>query len=727
MYLLGVSAFNPLKHDLQFERFLTEGRIKSGTLPDVDIDLSDQTRFIEEYLYLHYGDAACRISTDMVLKLKSSIKDTERAFFTSVRPETEKLTKSFPPIPQGMDEHEFVFGKEEADGSHTPGLIDTNPDLQKYANENPEVWQTVSEMLGVMRNKSTHACGFLIADKPVQEYIPVTYINGTRVSAFSPKQVELAGLIKFDFLGLNTLKDVEECLRSIKERTGIDVDPFNLPEDPKCYEAFAKGETETVFQFNTPTVIPYLKAIQPKSIDDLAAITALCRPGTLDAPAGDGRTLAKLFIDRSQGEPIKYIHDDLEPILAETKGIQLYQEQTLRIFRDIAGYSYEQAEVVRRGIGKKIESVLESCMGDLRTACLNRGWNDQQINLLIDQIMASSRYSFNKAHAISYAYNAYACMWLKTNYPLDWWKATLSNAHKDETATVFWSHVKDFTDLPMLNLSTQKYEIHGDRLVSPLSIITGLGPKTFKSLIDHSPYRNLEHFISIHFNKREKGLKSPVTKSSVFKLIAAGVLDSLLPDPKAPVDQKIYAFLQAKAEFNKEKSIEAVPEEYFNMTTFSRYMLKKSLVKMYSEDLRPMILPSVGGFISAGQWKLKSHTMKYKNEINYLNGRDFSVFKDNVENKENFLLPYDVYFGLVAYILDEKTFTYQGKSKQATKVWIDVNGYVSEEVIWPDYGTNMAKYGYKNNICLIIMRANEGRDGKNRLGIYDIRPILTKK
>lgn len=217
LYLLGVSAVNPLKHGLSFGRFLTEGRIKANTLPDVDMDVSTGGRDkLMEYLENKYGDRFCRISTDALLKLKSSIKDAERAILGLVRDETEALCKTLPNEPQGTNSRDLVFGVEK-DGSHEPGLLETHAGLKAYADSNPEIWEMITEMLGIQRQKSIHACGVVIADRNVQEYCPIIYINETRVTGFSPKSIENAGLVKYDILGLNTLLDIQECLKSIRD------------------------------------------------------------------------------------------------------------------------------------------------------------------------------------------------------------------------------------------------------------------------------------------------------------------------------------------------------------------------------------------------------------------------------------------------------------------------------------------------------------------------------
>lgn len=732
LYLIGVSGINPLKHRLSLGRFLTAGRIAANSLPDVDMDVSDQDRVIQ-YLKEKYGDSVCRLSTDLLLRIKSSIKDAERSFFGRVRPEVERMTTKLPSTPQGTNDYEFVFGKYAKTGELIePGLYDTNLQLRRYADENPEIWNVISEMLGIQRNKSTHACGFIITDRPITEYLPIIKVNDEWVTGYSPKSAEAAGLVKFDLLGLNTLRDIRLAVKSIKDRTGQVLDPFHLPYDEKCFHQFAAGASESVFQFDTPTVRPYLIKIKPKSIDDLAAITSLCRPGTLDAPSGDGRTLAEVFVARAAGEPITYVHPDLEPILKETYGIQLYQEQTIQIFKDIGGMDDAQADEVRRGIGKKIASVLDQATSKLRESCLARGWTEDQVKLLMEQIMASARYSFNKSHAVSYAYVAYACMYLKTNYRLDWWKAILSNSSKDELATKFWRHVSSFTSLPDINMSKDDYEIVDDRIVAPFSILSGVGEKSYEDLMRHKPYKSLEHFVRSHFPTKEEEnakkaakkageklkseRKSAINAGIARKLIAAGVLDSMF-EKDMQIESKLMLFEQVRGQVRGKKP-ETVPEEFASISTLGKYLLKKQLVQIHSEDLRPVMLSNRG----AMQVPVKlADTRGWFTQDGYpvLDGPQLEYFKSKLAagyplghliRQFDMLLPRDQgpygspaitgdqerRFYVLAYVISEKSFPYKNKTKYANRMVLDVNGFFTEEMLWPGRESDEAEMGYKN-------------------------------
>jgi DNA polymerase-3 subunit alpha len=741
LYLIGVSSVNPIKHGLSFERFLTEGRIKANTLPDVDIDVSNQPK-VFDYLKNKYGDRVCRLSTDTLLKIKSSIKDAERAVLGYTRPATEKLCAKLPAPLQGTDDKKFVFGYIDETGAHHKGLIESSEELKKYSQDNPEIWEMVSEMLGIQRQKGTHACGIIITDKPVTDYMPIIKISDQWVTGFSPKSIESAGGVKYDILGLNTLRDIQSCLDEIKKRHSIHINPWDLPEDQRCFDEFAHGNTVSVFQFDTPTVRPYLISIKPKSIDDLAAITALCRPGTLDAPSGeeDGETLAELYVKRAKkSKTIRFIHKDLENITGKTMGIQLYQEQTLQIYRNIGEFSFEEAEAVRRGIGKKDEAVLSESTKRLEKVCLSKGWSQSQIQLLVEQIMASARYSFNKSHAISYAYVAYACMWLKTNYPLEWWKAILSNANKDEVATKFWRYVQDLVVLPDVNKSAENFEIVGDKLMAPLSLINGIGEKTYMDIIKHVPYSSIQDFCNKHFSKQEGDkTRRPVHTGIVLKLITAGALDSMF-DLRATIEDKISIFNTAKAWAKDSNKIEPVPEEYYNITDLGRYMIRKKVVSIYSADLREKMLPCRGGRFVTGKY---NNSMKFwitQDRLLVIDGNQMEWIKDMLQSgkyeeltsrlelfaPDGVNLTFDnrnYFVATLAYVVSESALPYKNKTKQATKLVLDANGYFSEEVLWPAFNADIAQMGYEGLPCLAVYRLNE-----KSVSLQELKPLLRQE
>lgn len=711
IYLMGISGVNPLKHGLSFERFINEGRIIGNTMTDVDMDIGNRDAAVE-YLKNKYGNRMVQLSVDVKTKIKTAIKDCERAILGAVRKETEDICTALPNPPQGADEYDFVFGYTDDDGNYQKGLLEITPALQEYQERNPEIWASIVQTLGTLKNKGAHACGIVIAPNPISDYIPLTSVSGSPVTGFSPKSLETSGLIKYDILGVNTLLDIGECLKLIEQRTGEKLDPYSLPDDEEVYKQFHLGNTETVFQFNTQAVIPYLAEIKPMSRDDLSTVTALVRPGALDAPSDDGRTMAQVYVARRKGEVVKYIHPDLEPILKDTSAVIVFQEQIIRIFKEIGGFSAVQAEDARRAVGKKDEKLLRETLNKLDEPCRARGWSDSQINQLKQQISASGRYSFNASHSTSYAYIGYACQYLKTKFPLEWWTAVLKNSSKTELPK-FWPHCGHFVDLPDINLSGEGFEIQGDKIRAPISIINGIGDAAYHQLVEGRPYKDLEDFVI----KSKKGGKA-VHKGVVVKLIAAGLLDSLYENKDLDIEDKIYEYFKVKAKVEGIKKIEEVPEEYRKLREIDQFLLKKELMPVISTDLRRFVLSAKG--LTPPQ---KKHLPWRNRSSMWIDGVQLEYFRAAMEKDDTFEGRMGCELKTISYIIEESTKTYANKSKQMTKILLDTNGLFGENVVWPPFGENVAPTGFKNQIAEITWKFNKKR---NELTIKKIEKIKVR-
>lgn len=408
-YLLGITITDPIKWNLQFERFLTLGRIKSNTLPDIDADFPQRDPIIN-YIKEKYGDKFALISINTLLKPKSAMRDIERAFTGRVDPETEAMLTAMDNIPQGVDSLKWLAGYEdETTGEHVPGFIDEDSpaaaQMRRYKEQHPDIWKAVEKSMGLMRQKSIHACGIVISNEPISKNVPLTMVKDDLATGYCPKGVEYSGLIKFDILGVSTLHAIQITLESINKHLGVKMEWDEFPHDPEVYEhIIGSHKLAGIFQISTKTMRPFVKKIQPKTVNDISNICALVRPGALDAPvklrSGEVVTAAEFYMDVAQGKRgVEYIHPDLEPITGWTNGIILFQEQALEIFRKLADYSFEVAEGVRRAIGKKIKSELDLHLGVLKTKCTEKGWTESQAQELCDVLVASARYSFNKSHS----------------------------------------------------------------------------------------------------------------------------------------------------------------------------------------------------------------------------------------------------------------------------------------------------------------------------------------
>lgn len=492
-YLLGITITDPIKWDLQFERFLTLGRILANTLPDIDADF-DVKDVVMSRLSEKYGDKLSKISINTLLKVKSSIRDVERVELGEVRDTTETLCRKLPNIDQGIDPISWLNGYEDKDtGAWVPGFIEDKSQeaemLRDYMKNNPKFWEEVQKCLGIVRQKSAHACGIILADDRITKYTPMTMVGDELITGYCPKGCEYKGLVKFDILGVKTLEACRVAMASIKEHAGVHLVWEEFPHDPEVYDYIIGNRMlQGIFQIGTDTMRPFVLSLSPKTTNELSNLVALVRPGTLDAlvkvSPSQTLTASEVFVQCAQGKRSpRFIHPDLKSILESTYGILLFQEQALRIFRDIGGFSYEKAEVARRGIGKKDKALLAQELGKLAANIRDKGtWTEEQINELCDTIIASARYSFNKSHSAAYAVVAYNCMYLKYHFPVHFYRGLLevNNDDHDEIREIMKEAGSSLILPPdVLKSHPTEWSIeNGTKLRAPLCLIKGVGSVT---------------------------------------------------------------------------------------------------------------------------------------------------------------------------------------------------------------------------------------------------------
>lgn len=485
-YLIGMSITDPIKYNLPFERHLTLGRIKSGALPDADVDFENRD-FGVSYVREKYKENFALIATDVGIKIKTAILDTVRSIKGEVDFDTMMMCKKIPNMPQGFNTKDFLYGKTDKEtGEYTPGYleIEDGRELLVFSKQNPEVWKTIETATNITKTRGVHPGGVIISPVPVNEFLPVIKNKENIVTAYNMKGVEEVGGVKYDFLTVDALEAISVAFKSIKEMEGKEYTWDELPHDPKVYEEIIhKGKLVGLFQINTSTMRPYVIEMKPKNIVEISNILALVRPGALDAKAPDPDfkgSAADYYKAAVNGKvKVKLIHEDLHEIFGDTYGINLFQEQTLQVFRDLAGYTYETAEGVRRGVAKKERDVLEKHMGALRDSCLSRGWTINQCNSLVESLMASSNYSFNRGHSTSYAIVCYNMAYLKYHHPMHFWKGMLTTTGGDEKKLKNLLSECGHLILPVdINKSDpQEWLIEGDKIRPPLLLLKGCGEK----------------------------------------------------------------------------------------------------------------------------------------------------------------------------------------------------------------------------------------------------------
>lgn len=410
-YALGITTVDPVPYNLLFERFLNPER---KSMPDIDMDFCFERRDeVIRYVRQKYGeDCVAQIITFGTLKGKQAIKDVGRVLEFSFA-ETDRIAKLYPAPKQGKD-----FPLEEA--------LQMEPRLREIRERGPREQQLFDYALrleGLLRHASKHAAGIVIGDRPLMETLPLFVDkDGAVLTQYPYGDVDAIGLIKFDFLGLKTLTMIAKTVERIRNGRGIDIDVERLPlDDPATYQLLCRGDTVGVFQLESSGMRKLVTSLRPTKFEDLIAVLALFRPGPLDSG------MVEEFIKRKHGEvPIQYLHPALKPILEETHGVILYQEQVMQIARVLAGYTLGDADNLRRAMGKKKKDEMEREKGRFVRGAVERGVPEELAQAIFEQMETFGAYGFNKSHSTAYAFLSYQTAYLKAHFPEEFMAALLT-------------------------------------------------------------------------------------------------------------------------------------------------------------------------------------------------------------------------------------------------------------------------------------------------------------
>jgi DNA polymerase III subunit alpha len=537
-YYLKIIHVDPVANSLPFERFLSHARIRAGSFPDIDLDIADRARpMVMSYLKDKYNLGFAQIATFNKMKTKNAIKDVMFSLYGRNRNDFEVKTicDSIPDSPQGVDEHDFLYGFVDQEGVEHKGQVHTNQLLSNFFKQKPEVESMVKKLLGSIRGWSRHASAFVISTLDLSDGRVPTMTMADKdlgevlVTQYDAGMVEKSGLVKADILGIKTLTMISDCLDLIKKNHNIDFREeekgvpliYRLPDaDKGVFSDFYNRDTDSSFQFNTELIKGYAKEFCPLNRADLASMTAICRPGALDAPLYD-TTAAQYYMDIKNGKrTLEYLHPDLEPILKNSNGVFVYQEEVMRFLVEIAGYSWEESDVIRSAIAKKKHEVIMNTFSKIRSACSSRGWDDDAIETICQQIMAFSNYSFNKSHSYAYAETGYITLYLKHHYPLEWWVSVLNNESNEDKTRKYISYLGDKVMPPSLKNPNDKFFIKGDKIVTPISSVKSVGPAVVKEIVEKGPFNDLQDFM-------ERINHSKVNIGSMSALIKARATDDL--------------------------------------------------------------------------------------------------------------------------------------------------------------------------------------------------------
>ena len=509
-YLLHITEVDPLRFDLLFERFLNPARV---SMPDIDTDLCYRRRGeVIEYLARKYGsDQVAQIITFGTLAARAVIRDVGRVTNMPLR-EVDRIAKMVPVGP-GVTLKKTMEGSREFrdlyDSDTTVHcLIDHCLDLE-----------------GISRNSGTHAAGVVICSKPVEEYVPIQLTqDGFIQTQYEKDQVEQLGLLKMDLLGLRNLTVIHDALEMIRENRGIDLDINKIPsEDEETCKMLCDGDTIGVFQSESSGFTSLLMQLHPERFEDLIPMVALYRPG----PLGSG--MAEDFIKRKHGKiPVEYPHSSLEPILKETYGVILYQEQVMQIASVMGGFSLGQADMLRRAMGHKEPEILQQNRETFVDGAVANGVDDRTANYVFDLMVHFAGYGFNKSHSVCYGWIAWQTAYLKAHYRPEFMAAMMTcyNGDRDKVSRYISDTRRAGVVIaaPDVNLSEAYFSVKGDKILFGLDGIQNVGEGAVRSIIEARKqgglFKSLSDFVERADNR---GLNSRACES----LIRCGALDSL--------------------------------------------------------------------------------------------------------------------------------------------------------------------------------------------------------
>jgi len=478
-YALNITDVDPIKYGLLFERFMSEFR---PDWPDIDIDISRAKRdSIIDALIAKYGvDKVAHISTYSYLKPKSLIRDVCRAAEKPLS-YAEALCKMVPKEIAGADEIEKLDGSE------------IEKQLSKSV-DGKAIWSYLNGLLGIPRHAGVHASGIVISSEPLTDHLPMRHEKDTNIIQFDMNEIDDFGFLKFDLLGLETLDLVFETAKEL----GIDVKKIPL-DDEKTYALFAEGRVSGVFQMDKSRICSEIcKRMHPRNIRDLADIIALNRPGVLDAG------LLEVYLRRREGlEQAVYIHPDLKKILEPSYGVCIYQEDLMRMAALYAGYTPLEVENLRKGIGKKDQSIIKAHIPIFREKALALGRDPKEVEVVLEQVEAAGNYSFNLSHAVQYAMLSYTCEYLAANHPLHFFKNVINHSADDDRAG-YLSEVmmrKIGVLRPDINTSQMDFSVEHitdsdgkprDVIRWGMLFVKGIGDVGVKKIMANRPYKCLK-------------------------------------------------------------------------------------------------------------------------------------------------------------------------------------------------------------------------------------------
>lgn len=577
-YCLGITNIEPLRYGLLFERFLNPERI---SMPDIDIDFCDDKRErVLSYVCDKYGqERVAQIITFGTMAARAAVRDVGRALAIPYA-DVDRIAKLIPNEPKMTITRALEQSKE----------------LQAKYREEPyrHLLDTSMAVEGMPRHASTHAAGVVIAKEPLVNHVPLYKANESGIVTQFPMMIlEDLGLLKMDFLGLKTLSIIGEALSSINRRTAKKIDIEKIPlDDQKTFELLSQGETTGVFQLESSGMRSVLRELIPNKFEDIIAVVALYRPGPMDQ--------IPVFIKSKQGrKKIRYAHPVLEPILNETYGVIVYQEQVMEIAARMAGFTLSQADLLRRAIGKKKKEILDEQQDLFVEGCLKNSYSRELAVKMYELILKFASYGFNKSHAAAYALIAYQTAYLKANYPVDYMAAlmTVYCSNSDKVALYLADCRRIGIEVlpPDINESEEHFTVVSEKRIRfGLSAVKNVGLGAIESIIavrSEKPYKTMRDFVTrVDLRLCNRKVLESLIKCGAFDSLGGhraqylAVLDDLLAQGQAEQRERDCGQLSMFSLLGEDEQEELLCDTLVTIEPFSneeQLTLEKEMLGLY--------------------------------------------------------------------------------------------------------------------------------------------------
>jgi DNA polymerase-3 subunit alpha len=691
-YALEITEIDPIEYDLLFERFLNPERI---SLPDIDMDFCGRRRQeMIEYVTQKYGqENVCQIITFGTMAARGAIRDVGRVLEVPL-PEVDRVAKMIP----------FALDATIADA------LKSVPELKTLRDRNAKIAQLLAiaqRIEGQVRHPSIHAAGIVITPKPLVEFLPLYQsVKGEVTTQYPMNDVEALGLLKMDLLGLRNLTVIDDAQASIKAGTGISFDVNNLPlNDEATFELFRAGNTDGIFQFESPGMKDLLRRFAPTEFRDLIALNALYRPGPLKSGMTD-----ESIHRRHHPERIAYELPELEPILRETRGIIVYQEQVMRIAVELAGFTLAGADLLRKAMGKKDRETMRAQKQKFVQGAKKKGIAGAKADKIFEQIKEFAEYGFNKSHSAAYAFLAYQTAWLKAHYPVHYLAALLtSEAERGATPQVV-KYIGECHDMsiqvlpPDVNKSDFRFTVEDGNIRFGLAAVKGIGQAAVEELV--GARRRLGRFASPFDLFLEHDTKV-LNRKAVESLIKAGAFDSL-----GWKRSQCYHMLDRMIDFGREVQKEAAAKQ---VSLFGPVAATPPEMPPEVQEMR--------------EWD-ESHVLSYEMDALglYITGHPLTRHKDRLRKLVSRMIDeldserdFDKDVRLAGIIGSLKPLKTKKDERMATFVLEDLTGKI-EVVAFPDAFSKCGQY-LRDGQLVWIKGKYMGEEENRRISLNQAMPL----